>query len=309
MSGKLEQYYYKSLLIRRVEEKIEELFAQGKLLGTTHGYIGQEIIAAVLLDKINIKGDSVTGTHRSHGHYLALFNDPTALIAELMGKEGGVVKGKGGSQHLHQDNFYTNGITGGMVPVGTGIALSEKLAGSDNIVISFVGDGGMNEGYVFESFNFAVVKKLPILYVLENNQYAMSTSVKKMAAGDFTARLEALNMKTFEAITTSIEEVESASDTAIKYVRGRKEPALLHFKTYRFCGHSKSDSCEYRSTEEEEYWLERDILRQLKNKIGTEKASKIEEKVDKVIMEAVKKAEGFDYPDPLKIYKKGREKQ
>ena len=146
----LEFYYYKCKLIRCFEETIEKLFSQGKLCGTTHSCTGQEIVSVSVLSDINIRKDTVTGTHRSHGHYLSLFDDPASLFTELMGKCSKYSTGKGGSQHLQRDKFYTNGITGGMIPIATGIALSEKLNMSDAIVIAFLGDGAMNEGYVFE---------------------------------------------------------------------------------------------------------------------------------------------------------------
>lgn len=299
----LEKYYYTSLLIRKFEEEVENLFSQGKLVGTTHGCIGQEIIAAILLDFIDIKKDSVTGTHRSHGHYLALFKDPESLFCELMGKENGVVKGKGGSQHLYRDNFYTNGITGGMVPVATGIAMVEKLKKSDNIVLSFFGDGAMNEGYVFEAFNFSLINNLPILYILENNQYAMSTYYKKVSAGNFTERLKSLSMKTYEANSIDIEQVLVVSVKAVKYVRENKKPAFINFKTYRFCGHSRSDKCEYRTREEENYWKDNDPIVQMEKISSKVKIKKIKQEIKDIIEQAVKRSEKDKYTNPLKIYK------
>ena len=300
---KLEKYYYISLLIRKFEEKVEDLFSQGELVGTTHGCIGQEIIPAILLDFIDIKKDSVTGTHRSHGHYLSLFKDPKSLFCELMGKESGVVKGKGGSQHLFRDNFYTNGITGGMVPVATGIAMTEKLEESNNIVLSFFGDGAMNEGYVFEAFNFSLIDNLPILYVLENNQYAMSTYYKKASAGDFTDRLKSLGMKTYEANSTDIERVLIVSEKAVKYVRENRKPAFINFQTYRFCGHSKSDKCEYRTKEEVNYWKGNDPIAQMEKKLSKTKIKNIKQKVSDTIGQAIKKSEKDKSANPLKIYK------
>lgn len=299
---KLEKYYFISLLIRKFEQKVEDLFSQGKLRGTTHGYIGQEIIAAALLNYVNIKKDSVTGTHRSHGHYLALFNDPKSLFSELMGKKCGILKGKGGSQHLHRDNFYTNGITGGMVPVATGIAMAEKLRKSSNIVVSFLGDGAMNEGYVSESFNFSIINNLPILYVLENNQYAMSTYYKTASAGDFTERLKSLGMRTFEAKTTDIDKVDNISADAIKYVRKNKKPAFINFQTYRFCGHSKSDNCEYRTKEEENYWKNNDPITKIEKKLKKAKLLKIRNDVDNIIMQAIKESEKAEYVNPREVY-------
>jgi len=300
---KLEKYYFTALLIRKFEQKLEDLFSQGELVGTTHGCIGQEIIPAILLDFIDIKKDSVTGTHRSHGHYLALFKDPKSLFCELMGKVSGVVKGKGGSQHLFRDNFYTNGITGGMVPVATGIAMAEKLEESNNIVLSFLGDGAMNEGYVFEAFNFSLINNLPILYILENNQYAMSTYYKKASAGNFTERLKSLGMKTYETNTTDIEQVLIVSEKAVKYVRENRKPAFIHFKTYRLCGHSKSDKCEYRTKEEEKHWRDNDPIIQIEKKISNIKCKKIKQEITDIIEQTVNESKKAKYANPLEIYK------
>lgn len=299
---KLKRYFYKCLLIRKTERKIEELFNEGKLRGTTHGYVGQEIIAVSLLDKVNIKNDYVTGTHRSHGHYLALFEDPFGLISELMGKKTGVISGKGGSQHLYRDNFFTNGITGGMIPVGTGMAMAKKFESDGSIVLSFLGDGAMNEGYVFESLNFAKVNDLPILFVLENNQYAMSTSVDNVNAGGFNNRINSLNIKLLTARTIGLENVESVSVEAIQYVRQKRKPCFINFETYRFCGHSKSDKCEYRDKEEENYWLENDVLKMIKETLSENEIILIEKEVDNIIHEAVNEAEKAGLPDPEIIY-------
>ena len=302
MKVKIKKYYYQSLLIRKFEKKVEELFEEGELFGTTHGYIGQEIIAVSLLDKIDINKDSVTGTHRSHGHYLALFEDVESLFGELMGRKNGVVEGKGGSQHLHQKNFYTNGITGGMIPVATGIALSNKLNNSSAIVVSFLGDGAMNEGYVFEAMNFSSVKKLPILFVLENNQYAMSTSYKEVSAGNFIDRMKALDIKTYECETTNLREIETISDKAINFVKNNNKPAFINFKTYRFCGHSKSDKCEYRNSEEESYWKKRDILKQLESMLEEREVKNIRKKVNKKIIDGVQKSKKSSWAEPFNIY-------
>lgn len=301
-SEKNKKYFYQSLLIRRTEEVIEKLFLEGKLFGTTHGCIGQEIIAVSVLDKIDIKKDSVTGNHRSHGHYLALFDDPESLIGELMGKSNGVIKGKGGSQHLYRDNFYTNGITGGMIPVGTGIALSEKLNKTSNIVVSFLGDGAMNEGYVSEAFNFASKHELPILFVLENNHYAMSTPVKAATAGSFIERLKALEVETFKPDEYELDKIEDEALKAVNYVRNNRKPAFLQIDTYRFCGHSKSDRCEYRTKEEEKLWLKKDVLKQLQDTLDEETVLEINTDIENKIKIAVEKCENAKWPDPSEIY-------
>ena len=299
----LHNFYYKCKLIRNVEESIEYLFSQGKLFGTTHSCIGQEIVAVSVLSGIDITKDTVTGTHRSHGHYLALFDDPESLFAELMGKRIAFSQGKGGSQHLYRDNFYTNGITGGMIPIATGIALSKKLNNSDAIVVAFLGDGAMNEGYVFESFNFASIKQIPILFVLENNLYAMSTHVNKSSAGNFNKRIESLNIKNFIIDSSDYNEINNITTRAIEYVRTNKIPAFVHFITYRYCGHSKNDTCEYRSSDEENFWKERDILKRMENEIDFEVKKEIENRIKTIINKSIKNAEKAKWPDPYEVYK------
>jgi TPP-dependent pyruvate/acetoin dehydrogenase alpha subunit len=291
----LKRYYYKLLLIRQFENKAIELASKNLIRGTLHCCIGQEIIPVILSDFIDIEKDHVTGTHRSHGHYLALFGDPKSLFYEIM-------KGKGGTQHLHRDNFYTNGITGGMIPVATGLALSEKLNQSGNIVVAFLGDGAMNEGYVTESFNFASVMGLPILYVLEDNKYAMSTNCTYASSGDFIKRLDALNIRTYKTITTNIKTTFNVIKESVSYVSNNQKPAFVHFITYRHCGHSKTDKCEYRRKEEEQFWIDNDVIGQLEKIIGNSECQQIKAKVDNEIETALEQAIAMEGVRPVEIY-------
>jgi TPP-dependent pyruvate/acetoin dehydrogenase alpha subunit len=279
----IKKYYYKCLLIRKTEEYIEKLFSEGKLHGTTHCCIGQEYIPTFVLDTIT-DNDVVTSTHRSHGHFLSMFPEPKLLIDELLGKKDSINGGKCGSQHLHYKNFYTNGITGGMIPVGTGIAFSKKLNNDNGIVVSFLGDGAMNEGYVMESFNFASVNQIPILFVLEHNKYAMSTRAQKnvIEFGDLMCSFD-IETVTFSS-KFSIDIIEKIN-TAIKNVRVFKDPIMLIFDTYRFCGHSKSDKCEYIDQDEKYEYIENDVLITLRNSLEQSDIDDIENKVNLKLLE------------------------
>ncbi|HPE70298.1 MAG TPA: thiamine pyrophosphate-dependent dehydrogenase E1 component subunit alpha [Thermotogota bacterium] len=261
---KVERLYEKMLLIRNTEREIEALFAQGFLRGTTHGYIGEEAIAVGVLAHVDIQRDIVTGTHRSHGHYLAMTEDPFSLFSELMGLPTGVTVGRGGSQHLSFHNFITNGLTGGMVPIGVGMALAEKLSKSGNAVVSFLGDGAMNEGYVMEAFNLAAVFRVPILFVLENNGYAMSSASRRMSAGSFSSRVDGFGLTYTQVDSQDVVKISRVAEELLEKVRAG-EPQFLEVKTYRFCGHSKSDPREYVSQEEEVFWQGKDPLLFLEN--------------------------------------------
>jgi TPP-dependent pyruvate/acetoin dehydrogenase alpha subunit len=274
----IKKYYYKCLLIRKTEEYIEKLFSEGKLHGTTHCCIGQEYIPTFVLDTIT-DNDVVTSTHRSHGHFLSMFPEPKLLIDELLGKQESINGGKCGSQHLHYKNFYTNGITGGMIPVGTGIAFSKKLNNDNGIVVSFLGDGAMNEGYVMESFNFAAVNQIPILYVLEHNKYAMSTRTNN-CINEFADRIRGFNIGVVKIYQyMNINTITDEIKYAINYIKKDKRPFMLIFDTYRFCGHSKSDKCEYIVQEEKDEYIENDVLIKLSSLLEKSDIDDIENKV------------------------------
>lgn len=292
-------------MIRKTEEAIEKLFSEGKLFGTTHCCIGQEIIPVSILPQLK-ESDTVTSTHRSHGHFLSMFPEPKLLIGELMGKEIGVNQGKCGSQHLQYKNFYTNGITGGMIPIGTGIAYSNKLKGNDSIVISFLGDGALNEGYVLESFNFACVNSLPIIYVIENNQYAMSTKSSDYTSKSILNRVISYGFNYYQASTNyNLNYQLRGIDLVIDDVRRHKRPAVIVFDTFRFCGHSKSDKCEYIDKNELELFKKYDYLTCLGESIyGTdgEAIYEIERSVNLRISEALEVCENAEFSNPLEVY-------
>lgn len=232
--------YSSMVLIRRFEERLLEEFQRGTLVGTTHAYIGQEA-DAVGIFSVTEAEDVVFSNHRCHGHFLAYGGDVYRLAAELMGKATGLVGGRGGSQHIHWRNFYSNGIQGGIVPIATGMALAEREKRSGRIVLVFLGDGTLGQGVVYESFNLAALWKLPILFVLENNRYAQTTPVEKAVAGSIAGRFAAFGIATWERETSDVLEVRHLAQEAISYVRRGDGPAGLILHTYRFAAHSKGD--------------------------------------------------------------------
>lgn len=232
---------YRAYLVRAVEERLLKLFSEGKLSGTTHTCIGQEMSAVVLAESLDRERDIIFSNHRCHGHYLAWTDDVDGLLAEVMGKRTGVCAGMGGSQHLCGERFFSNGILGGTVPVSTGLAFAQKLAGRGGIVAACIGDGTLGEGVIYEAFNIAVKWQLPLLVMLENNGYAQSTSQHETLAGDICARAAAFGMATFHADTWDHEALAREMRRAVALVRGECRPAFIRVDTYRLAAHSKGD--------------------------------------------------------------------
>ena len=232
--------YSTMLLIRRFEERALAEFSTGKLFGTTHAYIGQEADAVGIFDAAG-SGDVVFSSHRCHGHFLAYGGDPYKLAAELMGKATGLVGGRGGSQHIHWRNFYSNGIQGGIVPLATGAALAEKAGRTGNIALVFLGDGTLGEGALYESLNIASLWQIPVLFVVENNRYAQTTPVAVGVSGSIPARFSAFDIQTWERDSTDVLEIRAAAAEAVQYARAQTRPAALILHTYRFSAHSKGD--------------------------------------------------------------------
>jgi TPP-dependent pyruvate/acetoin dehydrogenase alpha subunit len=226
--------------IRRFEETVLEYFPRGIFFGTTHTYLGQEADAVGVLSSIQEK-DIIVSNHRGHGHFLAYGGDARALFAELMGRSTGVCGGRGGSQHLHWRNFYSNGIQGGTIPIATGMALAEKLKATDAVVVAFLGDGTLGEGVIYEAFNMASLWKAPILYVLENNRIAQTTPVELAVAGEIESRFNAFGIPGKTLVTSDVLEILSVAVELTKLVRVESRPYALVLNTHRFGPHSKGD--------------------------------------------------------------------
>lgn len=226
--------------IRRFEETVLENFRRGVFFGTTHTYLGQEANAVGVITRLN-QDDIIFSNHRCHGHFLAYGGEARALFAELMGRATGLCGGRGGSQHLHWRNFYSNGVQGGIVPVATGMAIAEKLQGKSTIVVAFLGDGTFGEGVVYESLNMASLWNVPILYVVENNHIAQTTPIERALAGEIAARFTAFNIPVCELETSNVKDILSASEDILAKVRSYGKARALILNTCRFGPHSKAD--------------------------------------------------------------------
>lgn len=257
------------VLIRRFEEKIADLFSKGLIGGTSHLCIGQEASAVGILSAFR-DSDPIVSSHRGHGHFLARGGAPVELMAELLGKRTGPCLGRGGSQHICKKSraFYgTNGITGGGLPVATGIALAARLRASGQVAVCFFGDGATNQGTFHESLNMASIWDLPIVYVCENNLYAMSTPMaESMRAAKVAERAAPYKIYAFSVDGMDVDAVRHAGQIALTHAAGGS-PVLVECLCYRYCGHSKSDRLVYRTREEEAIWRGRDPLLQARGKL------------------------------------------
>jgi pyruvate dehydrogenase E1 component alpha subunit len=245
--------YADMLLIRRFEEKAGQLYGMGLIGGFCHLYIGQEAVVVGMQAALK-PGDQVITAYRDHGHMLATGMDPKGVMAELTGRAPGYSKGKGGSMHmfsLEKSFFGGHGIVGAQVPIGTGLAFANKYKANDAVALTYFGDGAANQGQVYESFNMAELWKLPVVYVIENNQYAMGTSVERSSAqAQLFKRGASFNIPGEEVDGMDVEAVLAAGRKAIQWARSGKGPIILEMKTYRYRGHSMSDPAKYRSREE-----------------------------------------------------------
>jgi TPP-dependent pyruvate/acetoin dehydrogenase alpha subunit len=232
--------YRRMRFIRRFEERLLALFEEGALNGTTHACIGQEADCVGVIEALR-PGDHVFSNHRCHGHYLAWTGDAVGLLAEIMGRRGGVVGGVGGSQHIAAPGFKSNGILGGTLPAAAGIALAMKLSGDDAISVVFMGDGAFGEGIVYETLNIASLWQLPLLVVVENNFYSQSTPMAANMAGEIAARIGAFDIGVTHVASTDVAEIEVAARREADAVRQGRRPRALVIDTYRLCHHSKSD--------------------------------------------------------------------
>jgi pyruvate dehydrogenase E1 component subunit alpha len=305
-------YYRDMLLIRRFEEKAGQLYGMGLIGGFCHLYIGQEAVAVGVQHALGA-GDSVITAYRDHGHMLATGMDPRRVMAELTGRVSGYSKGKGGSMHMFARNkrFYGgHGIVGACVPLGTGIAFAHKYREDGGVCITYLGDGAVNQGQVYEAFNMAALWKLPVVYVIENNKYGMGTSVERASAGtELYRRGEAHGIPGRPIDGMDVLAVRDAAEDAVAHARA-KGPIVLEALTYRYRGHSMSDPAKYRSRQEvQEVRSERDPIDRLRKTMldgkvaGEETFKAIDKEIRSIVNEAASFAQDSPEPGPEELEK------
>src|SRR5438034_11792157 len=306
------RHYRDMLLIRRFEEKAGQLYGMGLIGGFCHLYIGQE--AVVIGIQMAIKtGDEVITGDPDHGHMLACGMDTKGVMAELTGRRGGYSKGKGGSMHMfsvEKGFFGGHGIVGAQVPLGTGLAFANKYRGNDNVSLTYLGDGAANQGQVYESFNMAKLWKLPVIYVIENNQYGMGTSVARASATtNLSQRGRSFEIPGEQVDGMDVRAVKAAGDKAVKWCRDGNGPIILEMLTYRYRGHSMSDPAKYRPKEEvDKVRTEHDPIEQVRNRLlkkgfaSEDALKKIDAEVRAVINEAAEFATNDAEPDPGELW-------
>lgn len=305
------EWYKSMLLMRKFEEKAGQLYGQQKIRGFCHLYIGQEAVVAGAISVLR-KEDSMITAYRDHAHAIAKGLDPKAAMAELFGKVTGCSKGKGGSMHFfdRENNFAGgHGIVGGQIPLGAGLAFAEKYNGTDNVCVCYMGDGAVRQGSLNETFNMAMLWKLPVIFVCENNGYAMGTSVKRTTnMVDIYKMGLGFDMPSAPVDGMDVVAVHNAMDEAVQRARKGEGPTFLEIRTYRYKGHSMSDPAKYRTKEELEQYKERDPLAAVKHAILENKYAddqwfeKEDAAVKRLVDEAVKFAEDSEYPNPEELY-------
>jgi pyruvate dehydrogenase E1 component alpha subunit len=297
------------LAVREVEQRIGRLFSEGLTSGTAHLCVGQEACAVGAVSAAR-PTDPIISSHRGHGHFLARTADPAALLGELMGKTTGPCMGRGGSQHLCslRHRFYgTNGITGGGLPIATGLALSAKLRQTNDVVLCFFGDGAATQGTFHECLNMAAIWQLPVLFFCENNHYAMSTRAEdNMRVASIARHAEAYGMPATAVDGMDVEAVRRAVGEALDAVRSGGGPRLIEADCYRFSGHSKSDRFVYRTRQEEELWRQRDPLpasrrRLVEGGITEQAVQALEAEVRRAVAEAYDEAVNAPAPPPAQV--------
>lgn len=300
----LVHYYREMLLIRRFEEKAGQLYGMGLIGGFCHLYIGQEAII-VGIEATTKDGDKRVTSYRDHGHMLACGMDPKGVMAELTGREGGYSKGKGGSMHMFskEANFYGgHGIVGAQVPIGAGLAFADKYLGNDNVSFAYFGDGAANQGQVYETFNMASLWKLPVIFVIENNQYAMGTSLQRgSSTPELYTRGEAFGIPGESVDGMDVLAVKAASEKAVAHCRSGEGPYILEMVTYRYRGHSMSDPAKYRTREEvQKVREERDAIEHVRELIlqGKHASEDDLKAIDKEIKTVVNEAAEFSRESP-----------
>jgi len=306
------RHYRDMLLIRRFEEKAGQLYGMGLIGGFCHLYIGQEAVV-VGMQAAAEEGDTVITSYRDHGHMLACGMDPKGVMAELTGRAGGYSKGKGGSMHMFsaEKKFYGgHGIVGAQVPLGTGLGFAHKYKKDGKVAMVYLGDGAVNQGQVYEAFNMAALWKLPVVYVIENNKYAMGTSVQRSAAGTkLCDRGVAYGIPGEQVDGMDIGAVRAAAAKALGRARDGEGPTILEMMTYRYRGHSMSDPAKYRTKEEvAKMRQEHDPIDRLRERLLTEKhidengLKNIDREVKDLVSQATEFAQASPEPDPAELY-------
>ncbi len=298
----MQKLYSEMLLIRRFEEKAGQLYGMGLIGGFCHLYIGQEAVVTGI-QSVQEDVDTVVTTYRDHGHMLAKGMDPKGVMAELTGREGGYSRGKGGSMHMFSQEkgfFGGHGIVGASTAIGTGLGFSHQYKDDGGVAIAYMGDGSANQGQVAECYNMAALWKLPVLYVIENNQYGMGTSASRHAAGQLYARGQGYGIPGEQVDGMDVFEVQAAARQALDYVRSGNGPYILEVMTYRFRGHSMSDPAKYRTKDEVDTQKDNDPIIKIKNMIlesGEISEGELKQ-IDKDIKTRIKEAAEFAEQSP-----------
>jgi len=304
--------YREMLLIRRFEERAGQLYGLGLIGGFCHLYIGQEAVGVGLQSAMTVGKDSVITGYRDHGHMLAYGIDPKVIMAELTGRAAGISRGKGGSMHMFSvdHGFYGgHGIVGAQVALGTGLAFKHKYAEDGGVCLTYMGDGAVNQGQVYESFNMAKLWDLPVIYVVENNKYAMGTSIQRSSAEpELFRRGQAHRIPGLQVDGMDVLAVRGAAEVALEWTRSGKGPILLELMTYRYRGHSMSDPAKYRTREEVQDVREHNdpishAERELA-KLGVKEdlLKAIDKEIKEIVVEAAKFAEDAPEPAPAELY-------
>jgi pyruvate dehydrogenase E1 component alpha subunit len=305
-------FYEQMVLIRRFEERAGQLYGLGLIGGFCHLYIGQEAVAVGLQSALDGDKDSVITGYRDHGHMLAYGIDPNLIMAELTGRGAGISRGKGGSMHMFsvEHKFYGgHGIVGAQVALGTGLAFAHKYREDGGVCMAYFGDGAANQGQVYESFNMAALWKLPIIFVIENNGYAMGTAVKRSSAEtEFYRRGTAFRIPGMKVNGMDVLEVRKAAEVALEYVRGGNGPVLMELNTYRYRGHSMSDPAKYRSREEVQDMrdhhdpIEAAKAELIKRGVSEDKIKDIDKQIRSRVSQSADFAENSPEPDLAELY-------
>src|ERR1700726_1225499 len=306
------RHYGDMLLIRRFEERAGQMYGMGLIGGFCHLYIGQEAVVVGMQAALK-EGDTIVTSYRDHGHMLAAGMDPKGVMAELTGRRSGYSHGKGGSMHMfsREKNFFGgHGIVGAQVPIGTGLGFAHKYRDNGRGSLTFLGDGAMNQGQVYESFNMAALWKLPVVYIIENNKYGMGTSITRSSAShDLVSRGAPFDIPGHQVDGMNVVAVKQAADEALDYARSGKGPYILEMQTYRYRGHSMSDPAKYRSKDEvSRMRQEHDPIDQVKKRLldgniaDENKLKEIDKEVKDLVTAAADFAQESPEPDPAELW-------